>query len=58
MTKYWNESYETLPRKRLDALKLKRLKDTVQRVYERVPFTGRSSRKWDSTETRLKVSTT
>lgn len=38
MTKYWNESYETLPREQLDALKLKRLKDTVQRVYERVPF--------------------
>ena len=32
MTKYWNESYETLPREQLDALKLKRLKDTVQQT--------------------------
>lgn len=38
MTRYWNESIETLPREQLEELQLKRLKDVVQRVYERVPF--------------------
>jgi phenylacetate-CoA ligase len=34
----WNEEFETLPREALDALQLKRLKATVERVYETVPF--------------------
>jgi phenylacetate-CoA ligase len=34
----WNEEFETLPREALEALQLKRLKSTVERVYETVPF--------------------
>jgi len=34
----WNEEFETLPREALEALQLKRLKATVERVYETVPF--------------------
>jgi len=34
----WNEEFETLPREALEALQLKRLKKTVARVYEKVPF--------------------
>ncbi len=38
MTRYWNEAYETLSRDALEELQLKRLKDTVHRVYQHVPF--------------------
>lgn len=34
----WNEEFETLPREALEALQLKRLKATVERVYYTVPF--------------------
>jgi phenylacetate-CoA ligase len=34
----WNEEFETLPREALEALQLKRLKSTVERVYAIVPF--------------------
>jgi phenylacetate-CoA ligase len=34
----WNEEFETLPREALEALQLKRLKATVERVYATVPF--------------------
>ena len=34
----WNREAETMPRKDLERLQLKRLKSVVQRVYERVPF--------------------
>ena len=34
----WNEEFETLPREALEALQFKRLKATVDRVYETVPF--------------------
>ena len=34
----WNEEFETLPREALEALQFKRLKATVERVYETVPF--------------------
>jgi phenylacetate-CoA ligase len=34
----WNPEMETMPRDRLRALQLQRLRHTVQRVYERVPF--------------------
>ena len=34
---YWNP-IETAPREELEALQLKRLQDTVRRVYENVPF--------------------
>jgi phenylacetate-CoA ligase len=34
----WNEEFETLPREALEALQLKRLKTTLERVYSAVPF--------------------
>ena len=34
----WNDDFETLPREALEALQLKRLQATVQRVYATVPF--------------------
>ncbi len=38
MTNYFNEEFETLPRAALEALQLKRLQNTVARVYANVPF--------------------
>jgi phenylacetate-CoA ligase len=38
----WNEEFETLPREALEALQLKRLKATVERVYATVPFYRRA----------------
>lgn len=34
----WNDEFETLPREALEALQLKRLKHTLERVYATVPF--------------------
>ncbi len=34
----WDETHECMSRDRLEELQLKRLKETVKRVYERVPF--------------------
>ena len=34
----WNEEFETLPREALEALQLKRLQHTLERVYATVPF--------------------
>ncbi len=38
MTAYFHEEFETMPRAALEALQLKRLQQTVARVYEKVPF--------------------
>jgi phenylacetate-CoA ligase len=38
MTIYFHEEFETLPRSALEALQLKRLQNTVTRVFDRVPF--------------------
>ena len=35
---YWNPTYEKMPREQLRALQDERLRDTVRRVYENVPF--------------------
>ena len=35
---YFNEEFETLPRPALEALQLKRLQATLERVYANVPF--------------------
>jgi phenylacetate-CoA ligase len=35
---YWNAEFETLPREALQALQLKRLKQTLEKVYATVPF--------------------
>jgi phenylacetate-CoA ligase len=37
----WNEEMETMPRKELQKLQLKRMQGTVDRVYNRVPFYNR-----------------
>ncbi len=34
----WNKEIETMPREELQSLQLKRFKQTVKRVYEKVPF--------------------
>ena len=34
----WDEEFETLPREALEALQLKRLSATLERVYATVPF--------------------
>ena len=34
----WNLEYESMARPRLEELQLKRLRSTIQRVYERVPY--------------------
>ncbi|MBN1438516.1 MAG: phenylacetate--CoA ligase [Anaerolineales bacterium] len=36
--RYWNKQAETLPRPKLEALQLRRLRQTVGRVYRTVPF--------------------
>jgi len=38
MTAYFHAEFETMPRPALEALQLKRLQQTVARVYEKVPF--------------------
>lgn len=35
---YWEPEYETMPREQLQEIQLQRLKETVQRVYDNVPF--------------------
>ncbi|MCK4691512.1 MAG: phenylacetate--CoA ligase, partial [Desulfuromonadales bacterium] len=34
----WNDDFETLPREALESLQLKRLQQTLERVYATVPF--------------------
>ncbi len=34
----WNDDFETLPREAIDSLQLRRLQQTVERVYATVPF--------------------
>ncbi len=34
----WNDDFETLPREALESLQLKRLQQTVEKVYATVPF--------------------
>lgn len=35
---YWQKEYETMPREQLEDLQIERLKQTIQRVYDNVPF--------------------
>ena len=41
----WNDEFETLPREALESLQLKRLRQTLQRVYATVPYYRESFRK-------------
>ncbi len=34
----WNDDFETLPREAIESLQLKRLQQTVEKVYATVPF--------------------
>lgn len=34
----WNKEMETMPREELQKLQVKRFKQTVKRVYDRLPF--------------------
>jgi len=38
----WNDDFETLPREAIEALQLKRLRQTLERVYATVPFYQKS----------------
>lgn len=38
MKKYWNEKFETMPENELRAYQIERLKETMEWVYEKVPF--------------------
>ena len=38
----WNDDFETLPREAIESLQLKRLQQTVERVYAAVPFYRKS----------------
>lgn len=42
---FWNEEFETLPREAIESLQLKRLQQTIQRVYATVPFYRESFQK-------------
>ncbi len=41
----WNDEFETLPREAIESLQLKRLQQTLQRVYATVPFYRNSFQK-------------
>lgn len=41
----WNDEFETLPREAIESLQLKRLQQTVERVYATVPFYKESFKK-------------
>jgi len=42
----WDEEFETLPREELEALQLKRLISTLERVYATVPFYKKKFNEW------------
>jgi phenylacetate-CoA ligase len=50
----WNDEFETLPREALQALQLKRLQQTMQRVYESVPYYRESFKKANITPDDVK----
>jgi phenylacetate-CoA ligase len=50
----WNDEFETLPREAIESLQLKRLQQTVQRVFATVPFYRESFLKAGVTPDRIK----
>ncbi|PLX96954.1 MAG: phenylacetate--CoA ligase [Desulfuromonas sp.] len=50
----WNDEFETLPREAIEALQLKRLKRTLERVYATVPFYRENFRQAGVTPEALK----
>ncbi len=51
----WNDEFETLPREALEALQLKRLRQTIERVYATVPFYRESFKKAGVTPDMIKT---
>ncbi len=45
----WNDEFETLPREAIEALQLKRLQQTLERVYATVPFYQQNFKKVGAT---------
>ncbi len=50
----WNDEFETLPREAIEALQLKRLKQTLEKVYATVPFYRENFRKANVTPDMVK----
>ena len=50
----WNDDFETLPREAIESLQLKRLQQTVERVYATVPFYQESFKKAGLTPAAVK----
>ncbi len=50
----WNDDFETLPREAIESLQLKRLKQTLERVYATVPFYRESFQKAGVTPDAIK----
>ncbi|APG25877.1 phenylacetate--CoA ligase family protein [Syntrophotalea acetylenica] len=53
----WNEEFETLPREAIESLQLKRLQNTLERVYATVPFYRQSFLKAKITPDKIKCLT-
>lgn len=50
----WNDEFETLPKEAIESLQLKRLKQTIERVYATVPFYRNSFKKANVTPESIK----
>ena len=50
----WNDEFETLPKEAIESLQLKRLKQTIERVYATVPFYRDSFKKANVTPESIK----
>ncbi|SEA49713.1 phenylacetate-CoA ligase [Desulfuromusa kysingii] len=51
----WNNDFETLPREALESLQLKRLQQTVEKVYATVPFYRKSFDQWGIKPAHIKT---
>lgn len=51
----WNNDFETLPREALESLQLKRLQQTVEKVYASVPFYRSSFDQWGIKPAHIKT---
>ncbi|BCA79766.1 phenylacetate--CoA ligase [Desulfuromonas sp. AOP6] len=50
----WNDEFETLPKEAIESLQLKRLKQTIERVYATVPFYRNSFKEANVTPESIK----
>ncbi|WP_321371720.1 phenylacetate--CoA ligase [uncultured Desulfuromusa sp.] len=51
----WNNDFETLPREALESLQLKRLQQTIEKVYASVPFYRSSFDQWSIKPAHIKT---